>query len=85
MARRRRPDSGAQGEGGGQEERGKREEDVGVQFPYLARAGVEQGGGAMRAGGGVACAGGWPRGAPIYRRGEAVEGEGTGRWPSGGH
>ena len=67
---------------------------MGVRFPYLARAGVEQEGGATRAGGGshgssmwrrskageeghgsgVACGGGWPRGAPIYRRGEAVEG-----------
>jgi len=52
VARRRRPDSGAQGEGGGREERGKREEEVGIRFPYLARAGVEQGGGATRAGGG---------------------------------
>ena len=32
--------------GGGE----KREEEVGVRFPYLARAGVEQGGGATAAG-----------------------------------
>ena len=71
---------------------------MGVRFPYLARAGVEQGSGATRAGGGghdgsrwrrsktgeeghgggVACGGGWPRGAPIYRRGKAVEGRGAG-------
>ena len=51
MAHRRQPDSGIQGGGGGREERGKREE-VGVRFPYIARAGVEQGGGATRAGGG---------------------------------
>jgi len=40
---------GLDGASGGGE---KREEEVGVRFPYLARAGVEQGGGATRAGGG---------------------------------
>ena len=40
---------GFDGASGGGE---KREEEVGVRFPYLARAGVEQGGGATRAGGG---------------------------------
>jgi len=34
------------------EEGGKREEEAGVLFPYLAQAGVEQGGGATGAGGG---------------------------------
>ena len=52
MARRRRPDSGLQGRGDGREKRGKREEEVGVRFPYLARVGVEQGGGVTIAGGG---------------------------------
>ena len=41
---------GLDGASGGGE---KREEEVGVRFPYLARAGVERGSGAMRAGGGI--------------------------------
>ena len=45
---RRRP----WGLGGGHGEREKGEEEVGVRFPYLARAGVERGSGATRAGGG---------------------------------
>ena len=42
-------DLGLDGAPGGGE---KREEGVGVRFPYLARAGMEQGGGVTRAGGG---------------------------------
>ena len=45
-------DSGGTGLGGGREwgEKGGEEEEV--RFPYLARAGVERGGGATRADGG---------------------------------
>jgi len=45
-------DSGGPGLGGGREwgEKGGEEEEF--RFPYLARAGVERGGGATRAGGG---------------------------------
>ena len=48
----RQPDSGALGDGGGREERGKRKGAEGVRLPLLPRAGVEHGGWAMEAGGG---------------------------------
>ena len=49
---RRRPDLGAQGEGGGREEGEKREEVGEVRLLYLSRAGAEQRGGATGASGG---------------------------------
>jgi len=52
VAHRRRPDSGAQGEGGGREEGEKREEVGEVRLLYLSRAGAEQRGGATGASGG---------------------------------
>ena len=54
LARQRRPDSGALGDGGGREEKGKREGTERVRFPLLPRAGVEHGGRPTRAGGGGA-------------------------------
>ena len=52
LARRRRPDSGALGDGGGREEKGKREGTERVRFSLLPRAGVEHRAGAAGAGGG---------------------------------
>ena len=49
LAHRRRPDSGALGDGGGREEKGKREGTEKVRFPLLPRAGVERRGGATGA------------------------------------
>ena len=46
------PEAGGLGSMALREEGEKREEEVGVLFPYLAQAGVEQGGGATGAGGG---------------------------------
>ena len=60
LARRRRPDSGALGDGGGREEKGKREGTERVRFPLLPRAGVERRGGATGAGGGGS-GGAWRR------------------------
>jgi len=54
LAHRRRPDSGALGDGGGREEKGKREGTERVRLPFLPRAGVERGGRSTRAGGGGA-------------------------------
>ena len=54
LARRRWPDSGALGDGGGREEKGKREGTERVRLPLLPRAGVEHGGRSTRAGDGGA-------------------------------
>ena len=54
LARRRWPDSGALGDGGGREEKGKREGTERVRFPLLPRAVVERGARSTRAGGGGA-------------------------------
>jgi hypothetical protein len=50
-ARRRRPGRRSRGHGGGRGVGQKDEESEGVLFPVVARAEVEQGGLAMRAGG----------------------------------
>ena len=54
LARRRRLDSGALGDGDGREEKGKKEGTERVRLPLLPRAGVECGGRSTRAGGGGA-------------------------------
>src|SRR6185312_933423 len=72
-ARRRRPDSGALGHGGGRDRGAKEEEGVGARSPAAARLEAARGGLATGAGGGLRRRSWWRRCGAWWRPGRRVK------------